>query len=338
MPMKQHRFALLAVAFGFAGALFARRGVEAQPAPAAPRSLTLATVAPPGSTWMRVLDAWNRELRRRTNQTLQLRIYPGGVQGDESEVVRKVRAGRLDGAIVTAVGLAQIHRPTLAFQMPGMFTTYQQLDRARAATQTEISQAFDQAGFVFTDWGDVGFSKVFSNTPVRTPADLRSTRPYVWRDDLVMPSLFQESNATAVPLQLPEVLSALQTGRVNAFITSPVAAVSLQWSTRATHMTDVNVGLVVGATVFGKSQFQSLSPEHQQAVRETAAQFHQLLRSNLRRDETAAMRSMAGRGINIITIDDAARGQWNDLFTRTRARLVGRVADQAFITRITSAR
>ena len=336
--MKQHRFALLAVAFGFAGALFARRGVEAQPAPAAPRSLTLATVAPPGSTWMRVLDAWNRELRRRTNQTLQLRIYPGGVQGDESEVVRKVRQGRLDGAIVTAVGLAQIHRPALTFQMPGMFQNYQQLDNARRATQTEINQAFDQAGFVFTDWGDVGFSKVFSNTPVRGPSDLRTTRPYVWRDDLVMPSLFAETNTTAVPLQLPEVLSALQTNRVNAFITSPVAALSLQWSTRATHMTDINVGLVVGATVFGKRQFQSLSPEHQTAVRETAAQFHQLLRANLRRDEAAAMRTMSGRGINVITVDDAARAQWNDVFTRTRARLVGQVAEQAFITRVANAR
>lgn len=340
MAVKHHRYALLAVAFGFAGALFARRGVEAQPAPgAAPiRSLSVATLAPPGSTWMRVLDAWNRELRRRTNSTLQLRIYPGGVQGDEAEVVRKVRAGRLDGAIVTGVGLAQIHRPALAFQIPGMFRTYQQLDAARAATQTDIVRAFDQAGFVFADWGDVGFSKVFSTSPVRVPGDMRSTRPYVWRDDLVMPSFFEEAQASAVPMQLPEVLSALGTGRINSFITSPVAAVSLQWSTRATHMTDVNIALVVGATVFGKRQFESLTPEHQAAVRETAAQFHQLLRSNLRRDEVSATRAISGRGITVVTVGDAERGQWNDLFTRTRARLVGRVADAAWINRIASAR
>ncbi|MEZ4389799.1 MAG: TRAP transporter substrate-binding protein DctP [Polyangiales bacterium] len=331
--MKTHRYALLAVAFGFAGALFAHRGVEAQPA-AAPRSLTVATLAPPGSTWMRVLESWNREIRRRTNGTLQLRIYPGGVQGDESEVVRKVRAGRLDGGIMTAVGLGQIHRPSLAFQIPGMFSNYQELDAARVRTHDTIVQAYNAANFVFLDWGDVGFSKVFSRSAVRTPTDLRGTRPYVWRDDRVMPALFSEVGATAVPLQLPEVLSALQTDRVNAFVTSPVAAVSLQWSSRATHMTDVNVGLVVGATVFGKRQFDSLSPEQQTALRETALQFHQLLRTNLRRDEGRAMSSFAGRGINVISVTAAERAQWNRVFDATRARLTGQVADAAFIARI----
>lgn len=331
--MKTHRYALFAVAFGFAGAVFSVRGAEAQQ-PSPPRTLSVATLAPPGSTWMRVLDSWNREIRRRTGQTLQLRIYPGGVQGDESEVVRKIRAGRLDGGIMTAVGLGQIHRPTLTFQMPGMFSNYQQLDAARARTRDDIVQAFTAANYVFLDWGDVGFSKVFSNVAVRTPAEVRNTRPYVWRDDRVMPAFFTEVNASPVAMQLPEVLSALQTGRVNAFVTSPVAAVSLQWSTRATHMTDVNVGLVVGATVFGKRQFDSLSPEHQTALRETAAQFHQLLRTNLRRDETAAMRSMANRGINIINVTDAERAQWNRAFAATRTRLTGQIADAAFIARI----
>ncbi len=109
---------------------------------------------------------------------------------------------------------------------------------------------------------------------------------------------------------------------------------SLQWSTRATHMTDVNVGLVVGATVFGKRQFESLSPAHQTALRETATQFHQLLRTNLRRDEGAAMRSMASRGMTIITPNDAERAQWNTAFASTRTRLTGQIADAAFIARV----
>jgi TRAP-type C4-dicarboxylate transport system substrate-binding protein len=143
-------------------------------------------------------------------------------------------------------------------------------------------------------------------------------------------------NATAVSLQLPEVLSALNTQRVNAFITSPVAAVSLQWSTRASHMTDVNVGLVVGATVFGKRQFESLSPEHQTILRESATQFHQLLRTNLRRDEGAAVNSMRTRGMTIVTLTAAERAQWTTAFDATRTRLTGVIADAAFIRGIRS--
>src|SRR5258708_18069691 len=77
----------------------------------AQRVLSMATLAPQGSPWMNVFDAANRELRRRTGGALSMRWYPGGVQGDEGEVVRKIRSGRLDGAAVTAVGLGQIHRP-----------------------------------------------------------------------------------------------------------------------------------------------------------------------------------------------------------------------------------
>ncbi len=333
--MKRTRFALLALMTGLPAAMLAARGADAQQAPAT-RSLSVATLAPAGSTWMRVLDAWNRELRRRTNKALALRIFPGGVQGDESEVIRKIRAGRLDGGAVTAVGLSQIHRPALVFQMPGMFSSYSQLDAARRATATEMNAAFDTAGFAFMGWADVGFSRLFSRSPVSSPEGMRSLHPYVWRDDLVMPAVFQEANTTATPLQLPEVLTALQTNRVDSFFTSPVAAISLQWAQRVTHMTDLNVAVIVGATVFSKNVVNSLPADQQTALRETAAQFHTLLIANLRRDELSAVRGMATRNITVVPATDTAA--WNSLFDRARGRLVGRIADAAVINRVRSAR
>lgn len=335
--MKRTRFALLALLTGLPAAMLAARGADAQEAPAAAatRSLSLATLAPAGSTWHRVLEAWNRELRRRTNKALQLRIFAGGVQGDESEVIRKIRSGRLDGAAVTAVGLSQIHRPSIVFQMPGMFSSYAALDRARVATQTDINSSFSTAGFAFMGWADVGMGRYFSRVPVAAPADMRNTHPYVWRDDLSTPSVFQEANVTPTQLQIPEVLTALQTNRVDAFFTSPVAAISLQWAQRVTHMTDINANVVVGATVFGNAAINSLPADQQAILRETATQFHRLLIGNLRRDETAAITSMNGRGITSVAVTD--RSAWNSLFTRARARLVGRIADAAFIERVRSA-
>ncbi|MBL8601545.1 MAG: TRAP transporter substrate-binding protein DctP [Myxococcales bacterium] len=341
--MKRYSLGFVALGVAALGAFFVRGAeVTAQPqpagdTPAGARVLSVATLAPAGSTWMRVLDAWNRELRRRTNRMLSLRIYPGGVQGDESEVVRKIRSGRLDGAAVTAVGLAQIYRPALTFQMPGMFGSYRQLDAARAATNADIVREFNTAGFAFMGWADVGFSRVFSNRPVAAPSEMAGLHPYVWRDDLVMPAFFREAHVEAVRLQLPEVLSALQTNRVDSFITTPYAAVSLQWSTRATHMTDQNVGVVVGATVFGNTQMNSLSPELQTALRETATQFHQLLINNLRRDEASTLNTLSTRGLTTVQVSAAQRQQWTDLFQRTRAALGNTVAEPAFVQRVQNA-
>ncbi|GAB4211652.1 MAG: hypothetical protein OHK0013_33600 [Sandaracinaceae bacterium] len=298
------------------------------------RTISLATLAPPGSTWMRVFDAWNRELRRRSDRGLQFRIYGGGVQGDESEVVRKIRSGRLDAASVTAVGLGQIHRPALVFQMPGILRNYQQLDRAREALQADMDAGFTAGGFHLLGWADVGQSRIFSTSATVTPADFRTRHPWVWRDDTVLPTFYETVQSNPVPLQVPEVLGAIQTNRVDTVITPPVPCLALQWCSRLTHMTDMPLTIVLGGTVIGQQQWQSLTEEQRTILGETAAQFHQLARRNLRRDETEALASITSRGMTVDPVTDAQRNEWLALARRVRTALVGRIADQALVDRV----
>lgn len=307
--------------------------VTAQPAPQA-RTLSIATLAPPGSTWMRAFDAWNRELRRRSNGTLQFRFYPGGVQGDESEVIRKIRNGRLDGAAVTAVGLAQVYRPALVFQLPGILRTYEQLDNARNSLATEMDAGFEGAGFKLLGWADVGQSRLFSTVPIASPSQIRGRKPWVWRDDLVLPEFFRAIRANAVPLQLPEVLGALQTNRIDCLFSTPVAAVALQWSSRISHVTDLPLAIVLGGTVLGKRQWDSLTEEQRTLLKETGVQFHALARRNLRRDETAAMTALVQRNIQLVPVSAQQRQEWMSVAATVRQRLAGQVADQALINRV----
>lgn len=310
--------------------------VSAQTAPA-PVSISIATLAPAGSTWMNVFDAWNREIRRESakiNQPMRFQFFPGGVQGDESEVIRKIRSGRLDGAAVTAVGLAQVHRPALAFQAPGMFTAYGPLDSARQALHSELNTAFNAGGFELIGWADVGQARIFSQSAVRTPAELATQRPWVWRDDQVMPLFYQIIRANPVTLQVPEVLSALQTNRINAVVTSAPVAVQLQWASRMTHMTDMPMYTTIGATVIGQQKYRTLTPQQQQLLRTTGANYHQLARGALRRAEQQALQSLSARGITVVNVDAAQRALWAQAFAQTRARITGQIADAAFMSRV----
>jgi TRAP-type C4-dicarboxylate transport system substrate-binding protein len=328
---KRHQLALALITCA------ALLGVDTSPMRAqdtATRTISLATLAPPGSTWYRVFDAWNRELRRRSNRSLQFRIYAGGVQGDEAEVIRKIRGGRLDAAAVTAVGLAQVHRPALVFQMPGLVRTYEQLDRAREALHEEMQRGFEASGFHLLGWADVGQSRIFSTAPVRVPADLASRHPWVWRDDVILPTFYEVVRTNPVPLQVPEVLGAIQTGRVDTAITPPVACVALQWCSRLTHMTDMPLTIVLGGTIIGQRQWESLTEEQRTILGETAAQFHQLARRNLRRDEQDALRTIAERGMTVVPVTDAQRQEWFNVARQLRQRMVGQIADQALIDRV----
>lgn len=313
-------------------ALFASSAAQAQ------RTISVATLAPAGSTWMRGLEAANRELRRRTGGQVSLRFYPGGVQGDESEVIRKIRAGRLDGAVVTGVGLGQIHRPVLAFMLPDMFRNRAAMERSRRALASEVEQRFESQGFILASWGDSGQPRLFANRAVRTPDDLRQTRPWVWRDDVILPALYQEAHARGVPLALPEVLSALQTNRIDAVVAPPLACVALQWSSRLTHMSEGANSYGIGGIVFSRNVWQSLPEEQRNTARQVIDQFNQLIGRNVSRDDEAAIRSMTSRGMTAVTYTDAERAQWSQLFERTRRRLVGTIADQAWMDRVRNGR
>lgn len=329
--MKKTALAFLALAL--AGLVLVDNPLAAQDAPAA-KTISLATLAPPGSTWMRIFDSWNREIRRRSNQTLQLRIYGGGVQGDESEVIRKIRNRRLDATSVTAVGLSQVHRPALVFQLPGILRTYEQLDAARTAIAPEMNGAFEQAGFVHLGWADVGQSRIFSKEPVRVPADLAQRRPIVWRDDLVLPSFYRLIHANPVTLQIPEALSALQTNRADTFISPPVAAVQLQWASQVRYMMDLPLTIVIGGTIIGKPAFDALTPEQQTTLRETAQQFHTLARRNLRNDERNALATITQRGIQVTSLTEAQKQEWIRAGDQTRQQLAGQIADAALVARV----
>ncbi len=331
------------VVFGLGGLIPAGLVAQTPPpqVPVTPRTLSIATLAPVGSTWMRAFEAWNREIRRRTHGELSLRLYPNGVQGDEDEVVEKIRRGRLDGGAMTAVGLAMIHRPTLAFQLPGMFNSYEELDRARNALRPELDAAYHEAGFELLGWGDAGTDRMFSNRAIHTPRDMTTTRTFLWRDDLIGPVFLDVLGAHSVLRQVGEVLTDLSVHQIDTLSASPIAVVSFQWATYVTHMTDISMGSEIGAIVIGRHQFEQLPEEHRTILRELAAEYSSLLVRNVRHDDDSSIPSMVARGLQVVTPSPAEAAQWQTAFARTRQRLTSTDApghrplcEPAFVDRI----
>lgn len=306
---------------------------DAQDAAAATRTITFATLAPPGSSIMRGLDAWNREIRRRTNRTLQFRFYAGGVQGDEPEVIRKMRSGRLDAGGVTSNGLAQIHRPALIFQLPGTFRRYEQVQAAREALAPEIEAGMIQQGFRMLGWADVGQAHLFSRREIHTPNDLASCRFWIRSDDVILPTVFQIVRSQTVAMSVPEVLGGLQTGRIDTYLAPPAVALALQWGAQSTHMADTPVAILVGGSVISERTFSSLTPEQQTVLTETGAQFHGLARRNAARAEQEAITALRGRGLTVVAMSASDIAEWRRVGREVRTRVASQIADPALIAR-----
>ena len=299
--------------------------------------LRLATLAPRGSSWARVFNAWNNSLRQATDNSLSLRVYYGGSQGDERDVIRKIRIGQLDGAAVTATGLSLVVRPILVLQAPGVVRNYRELDRARAAMTETFSEQFQENGVRLLGWGDVGEGRIFSNQPINRPRDLRSVRPWQWRDDSMFGEFLSVVGATGVRLGVPEVLPALSTGQIDTVVASATAASALQWHTRVTHVTQQANTILIGATLLSQAKYESLSPEHQAALDETAERAHRTLVARIRRDDRRYYTALTTRhGLTAVDISPH-QAEWDQAATETRNRLAGRLYPRALMQRVMSA-
>lgn len=298
--------------------------------------IRLATLAPRGSSWDRVFRAWDNTLKKKTGGSLSFRFYQGGVAGDERDVIRKMKVGQMDGGGLTSIGLGQMVRPVSILQMPGIVDSYAQLNRVREKLGPDFAEMFAKEGYTLLGWGDVGFGRVFSNQPIMVPSDYKKVRPWVPRDDPSLPEMMKIIGANGVPLGIPEVLPALQTGMVDTVVASAVAAVALQWFRHTTHMSSSSDTAIIGATVIRKELYDGLAPDEREALDETAKQAHAQLLKVVQKEDEAAYQTLKKRGMKEFDMLGNAKGkaEWQKLNAELIKRMTGKLWPKELLEKV----
>jgi TRAP-type C4-dicarboxylate transport system substrate-binding protein len=296
----------------------------------------MASLAPAGSSWDKVFRAWGNSLTEQTGGAVNFQFFPGGVAGDERDVLRKMKLGQMDAAGLTSVGLGQITRSISVLQMPSIIQNYKQLNHVRDKLAPEFEGMFAKEGYKLLGWGDAGFGRIFSKQPILKPADYKTVRPWIPRDEAALPEMMKIVGANGVPLGIPEVFPALQTGMVDTVVVSPIACVALQWFRYVTHMSKGSGVAIVGATLLRDEFFKTLAPDHQKALLETGKKAHAALIAQVQKEDDKAYKTLVGRGI--IEFDPMAapegKKQWDDLNEEMIKRLTGRLWSKELLEKV----
>ena len=233
----------------------------------AAQQVKLAVLVPEGTTWGNSLKKLAKEIDTVTGGEVSFKVYYGGVAGDEPDVLRKVRIGQLHGGIFTGKTLGDIYGDVRAMEIP--FTFYGNQPKA-SATLNKLAPQFNQGlkkkGFVNLGFYEVGQVYVVSTKKVSNMNDLKGVKIWSWEGDPLVSSLLESLQLVSVPLALPDVLSSLSTGIINAAYAPPLAIIALQWHTKIKYLVDFPTAYSIGALLVSDKVWSKVKPDHQQKI------------------------------------------------------------------------
>jgi len=290
--------------------------------PAAAVTVKLATLVPDGSVWDKELKRMGSEWRRDTAGRVELRVYPGGVAGDEGAVVRQMRIGRLDAATMTVGGLSDIDPAFSVFNIPLFYESYDELFHVIEALETVLSERLQAQGFELLGWGLAGWIHVFSTERVSSLADLKRLKLFVGAGDSEMTQFWKRSGFRAVPLSSTDILTGLKTGMIDVYPATPLAALSFQWFRDTPYMHGLGIAPLVGATVFTARSWARLDAADQAALVAGARRLEENLEAEIPAQDATAVEEMTRRGLTVVR--DYQRSEWEaeaDAFARTMVEI-----------------
>ncbi|MGD0528619.1 MAG: TRAP transporter substrate-binding protein DctP [Polyangiaceae bacterium] len=301
-------------------------------------TLKIGTLAPGDSAWGKEFKKWAKDVSDDTNGELVLDFQWNGQAGDEVLMVQKIRSGQLDGAAVTAVGLAQTGvTDALIFQMPGLFANWGKLDAARNAMKADFDQQFQSKGFTILGWGDVGAAKTMSiGFEIHHPTDLQGKNCFFIAGDPIGPKVFAAiGGITAKEVTVPEILPNLKNGSIQVITVPPLAAEQLQWASMVTHVNTMTTGFGIGAIIVSSSRMSGLAQNLKDVLvnrgHEAADRLTKSIR-NLDAQSFARLKSSK----NAYEPTDAEKQEWRDVFAKVRAQLRGSVFTPAVFDKAVS--
>lgn len=296
--------------------------------------MKVATVAPEGSVWLKVMRKMAEEVKKATSGRLEIKFFAGGVLGDDKVVLDKMRFGQVQAAGLTGVGLGELVPEVRLMELPFQFTSYKQVDCVLEDLYPDFAKKFEEKGFVLLGWADQGFVYVFSKNRIQGTADMKGAKPWVWEADVLAKAVFKAIGLSPVPLSLQDVFTSLQTGLIDTVYISPVAAIALQWYTKVSYMVDLPIADGSGAIVVSKSFFDSLPQDIQEVLRTTVPKYAKKLSEATRTLNDKSIQVLAEKGVTVIKPDASQVSGFRDKGLEAARSLVGTLYQAPMLDRV----
>lgn len=276
-------------------------------------TIKIGSLAPSGSPWDKGLKQIAYEWEKVSKGGVILKIYPGGIVGDESVMIRKMRLRQLQAAAITGVGMNQIAKGVLALSVPLLIRTDEELDYALKKMSPYFEEEIKKKQFIVVMWTFAGWTHFYSRKPVINTDDLKKQKLWIWEDNARECQIWKEAGYQPVPLAMPDVLTSLQSGMLDAFTATPLSAAAYQWFGIAKNMLDMNWAPMIAGIVISKNIWEKIPDELKSRLLEITKEVGENTTREMQSADKDAIQIMKQHGLNINNLPDEALGSWESL-------------------------
>ena len=264
--------------------------------------LKFATLIPTGTSWTKILDDWMEEVETKSDGQIKFKMYPGGIMGDEPDVLRKMRKGQLHGGLFTGYGIGRIYSPARVLEVPFLFKDITESDYVRDKLMPGIEIGFRKNGFKLLGWPEVGFIHFFSKHRIDNLEDVKMSRIWLWQGDPLGEAFFNASGVSPVPLSIIDVYTQITAkhGSVDTVYTSPFGAIALQWHTKLKYGTIMPLTNAIGALTITNRFYNRLPDNLKTLVVTTGKIASDKIRAQARVENEKSMQILKDSGIEFL--------------------------------------
>ena len=286
-------------------------------------TLKIGSLGPVNTPWDDALKRLALRWKEISGGSVTVKIYPGGIAGDEADMIRKVRIGQLDGVALSGTGLNRITSDILALVLPMFFRSNDEIEYVMDNMFDDFSLIMEEKGFKLVGFTSSGWIKLFGKRPIFTPADLQTQRLAVSAEDEEILNTWRGMGFDALPLHTTEILAGLQSGMAEAFHTPAIIAALYQWFALAPNMSTIDIAPLITGLVIGERSWRRIPDRYKdefvQAGREVMAPLYR----EIMELEKQAMQVMIENGLTVNEMTDQTLAQWDHIVKQGHDILVG---------------
>jgi TRAP-type C4-dicarboxylate transport system substrate-binding protein len=218
--------------------------------------------------------------------------------------------------------------------VPFLIRNDEELAAVLQVLKPELEAKINEKDFFTLAWANSGWVKIFSKAPVFVPGDLKRQKVGTNKDSPELTQAFKSMGYQMVPLNMSDILIALNSGMVEAVYQSPVYVGGMQLFGVLKNMASINLAPFMGGIILNQRAWRSVPDQYKPQLQTISRRIASEIDDSISRLEASAVKIMTGYGLVVNQVNAEQEQFWYKDVEQVMPTLLGTVFDRDLYTKI----